>query len=1154
MKRSGVFTSFILFSGLLTFQISPSNAQEIIRVADKRMAAHHYSVVCTGGEIPSSAVLTYPVYISNVQEYNFLLKLMPGLQMDGNVIYPSDFENVRVENFPGGVEAAFHYQNTEVITRLTPLLTGRGSDIWRGAVLYEVKTNPATEVLIYLGGDKQINLIWGYDASIMNTDSVKALQDVRRLDEHTLQFLGGKENLHVGVKSSGTISLENSSSHSQHAVVSMPEGAGHILTGFSEDKDDLAGLMEMDVCTEIERFSEYYKELMQPSIETPDEVMNQAFESAIYNLEYSWMEPFGWGECLHHWLALWYMQVTAGADWIGQTDRSRSSILEHAVKQFDNGAIPMFNPNHLKLGKRRHDWGGANNFWVWQVRHYVNYTGDREFAEQIIPYVDRTINQTLEEYDPDGDLMIAWGLQIGNQEDFVANPYNGAVPTMELYTMFMTRAELSEFTGDSAGSSLWFRKAEQVKKVLYRELWQKDLGRFAYYQDPAGRTTLEGQYQSFLYPVIYDLVDSYDGYSGMRHLRDRLTDTNGAVFASNNFPWHVPDDVSTWGMQRGAAQQPWAAMGYSKAGLNNQTWLPLKAMADWAQDPRRSGAWPETGPEATPAYFTPPAGLYISSTVEALFGLTVNAPKGYIEIAPSFPDHWPAAKLNLPDFQVDYSRNTNRVRYVLNTTKDLPLKILWRLPVSHLKKCTINGREANYRILPGTGHIILATEAPATGKTILEFEFEPLDYKVSVPSSIAEGETIQIGIEGATLYGISDRNGVLESIRNIKPDGASVRVRSGLLKPYLKYNQLGQLNFSRRTFFLDCESPDGVPFIEPVDLCILPRLQAAPADALRKDDNGRTLPLTIRNNTGKIIKGEALFQIENNAIPIPLKVSARSEISLEIDIPSGMELPAGDNMTTLTLPGEEPVEITFANPRRSGSSTFVQVELPAEEMIPDTLWNTLRVMPGFPHIFFTFSSYGWPHPMWALEDVKEVSVEQIPELTFQIPGRHFIPVSHRSGKVSHKLELENQTYRKLYLLVLPLVDNHDIFSEVARVTAYPGNKAVYSRTLSYPGDLDYWVPDKNPTSFSTVREPRPNRFEMLSLLEAETGDWEAGRPPAFPQSRWWSTSHPIVTESCVMNVIEINLAKAMELDYLVFESLGALPAFGIVALTAEVSE
>jgi hypothetical protein len=55
MKRSGKIISFMLFLGLLTFQISPSNAQEIIQVADKRMAAHHYSVVCTGGEMPSSA-------------------------------------------------------------------------------------------------------------------------------------------------------------------------------------------------------------------------------------------------------------------------------------------------------------------------------------------------------------------------------------------------------------------------------------------------------------------------------------------------------------------------------------------------------------------------------------------------------------------------------------------------------------------------------------------------------------------------------------------------------------------------------------------------------------------------------------------------------------------------------------------------------------------------------------------------------------------------------------------------------------------------------------------------------------------------------------------------------------------------------------------
>jgi len=579
----------------------PLQGQGADQSANKHMAAHHYSVVCTGNQMPSSVILTYPVNEFRVQDYNFLLKLMPCLEIEGALIPPSAFESVHVEDFPGGVKAMIDHQGTRIITRITPLLTGRGSKTWKGAVLYEVETFPAREVMVFLGGGETINLIWGFEKSIMKRDSVSILKDVKLLSGSVMEFRGGKEQLYMGIRTSGQVTLETDGDPDSRAEVRLSNGKGYIFIGFSENTDDLHNLMEMDEMAEKEKVIHYYKTLLQSSIETPEVIMNEAFASAIYNLEYNWLEPFGWGECLHHWLALWYMQVTAAADWIGQQDRSRSCILEHGLKQFDNGAIPMFNPNHLKLGIRRRDWGGANTFWVWQVRHYVKQTGDMDFARQIIPFVDRAINQTLEEYDPDGNLLLAWGLQIGNQEDFVANPYDGSVPTMELYNMFMTRAELSEYTGDAATAELWFQKAEQVRKVLYRELWLNDLGRFAYYKDPAGRILPDGQYQTYLYPVIYDLVDSYDQYSGLRHLMDRLTDEQGAVFASNNFPWHVPESVSTWGMQRGAAQQPWAAMGFSKAGLNNLTWKPLKAMADWAQDPRRPGSWPETGPEPTPA-------------------------------------------------------------------------------------------------------------------------------------------------------------------------------------------------------------------------------------------------------------------------------------------------------------------------------------------------------------------------------------------------------------------------------------------------------------------------------------------------------------------------------------------------------------------------
>lgn len=1121
---------------------------------NKHMAAHHYSVVCTGNQMPSSAILTYPINEFRVQDYNFLLKLMPCLVIDGQVIKPSSFEKVQVEDYPGGVKATINHRGATMIARITPLLKGRGSETWQGAVLYEIETEPAQEVVVYLGGGETINLIWGFESSIMKQDSVSALEQVRLQGSSALEFTGGKEDLHVGLKTSGTLNLEDEGSSNSAAVVKISGGSGYILSCFTEAKGQLQSLMNMDAIAQKEEVEDYYRDLLSSSIQTPEKVMNEAFASAIYNLEYSWLEPFGWGECLHHWLALWYMQVTAAAEWIGQADRSRSSILAHGMESFENGAIPMFNPNHLKQGMKRRDWGGANNFWAWQVRHYVKQTGDLDFARQTIPMLDRAIKQTLDEYDQDGNLLIAWGLQIGNQEDFVANPYDGSVPTMELYNMFKTRAELSAFTGDWEAATLWSQKAEKIRKVLYKELWIDDLGRFAYYKDPTGRILPDGQYQTYLYPTIYGLVDSYDQYSGLRHLLDRLTDKQGAVFASNNFPWHVPESVSTWGMQRGAAQQPWAAMGFAAAGINNMTWKPLLAMAQWAQDPRRPGSWPETGPEPTPAYFTPPAGLYISTVIEAMFGLKPDVPNGYLEVSPSFPDHWPEANLNLPETRVNYSRKKNQIKYSIESSMNLPLKVQWRLPVSTIKGLRVNKQDVEYELLPGVNHVIMSFEVPVSKRTDILIELTPVNYRVVAPKSIACGESLSIELEGAEIEKITDRYGVLESTRRLTSQSFEGNIHPDLLDTYKKYGQLGQLNFARRTLFLDCNTQEGVKFIAPVDLTLLPRVEAEIDFPVEIRDKEIILPMRVRNNTEGIIKGEAKLKVGRSHIPLILDIPPRSESQMNISVPAGESVTTGENISELTCPGEQALHLSFRIPESPQTAIFTPLNLPAKKLIPDSTWNVLRVMPGHPHIFFTFSSYGWPRPMEALENVFELSVPQIPGLTFKLAGRNFIPLSHLSGNTSFRFPLEKKEYKKLYLLLLPFVDNHDIFSDIGRVSAYSGRKMVYSKTLSYPGNIDYWVSNRNPTSFATYREERPNPYELLPLLSREMQDWEEGKPPEFPQSRWWSSALPLAIESCVMTIIEITLNTAVELDHLLIESLGALPALGIVAITAELSD
>lgn len=128
-----IFRILIAFT-LLTVDYSFSvYAQQLQPVPNQRMAGYHYSVVFTGEAIPGSALMTYPVKNFDALNYNFLVKFMPCLLVEGKIVYPSAFRNVRVEDFPGEVEASFMYENTTIRSRITPQLVGRGAITWTGA-------------------------------------------------------------------------------------------------------------------------------------------------------------------------------------------------------------------------------------------------------------------------------------------------------------------------------------------------------------------------------------------------------------------------------------------------------------------------------------------------------------------------------------------------------------------------------------------------------------------------------------------------------------------------------------------------------------------------------------------------------------------------------------------------------------------------------------------------------------------------------------------------------------------------------------------------------------------------------------------------------------------------------------------------------------
>jgi len=551
----------------------------VARLFRERLAAWDKTIVITDEAVPNSAVLTYMHGHVEFVHFNFLAKIMPGIKIDGKFVSVTNATEVQVEDFPGGVEAKFKLGNINVKTEIMPLMKGRGTEKRQGAVLYKIETQPVVPVNVQVGGGKKIALVYGKDKYVRGADilpfeqvsieegivstqsigeSVSFAETVSVEDELASVQSIGANITPLKIRTSGDIDAVQDKKGNESLSINMETGSGYVLLTYSEDPKIAAELIKENPENVKEKITSYYKKLLSASIKTPEHVIDKAFNSALYNLEYNWIEPYGWVECCHHWLALWHMQVTAGAEWIGQSDRSKMCTLSYARNLFPNGGVAQLSPN----GHTHKCFGGSNQYLAWQMRHLWRFIADREFAKEAAPALDKIIRQTFLEHDPDNNLLIGWGLQIGNQEDFVATPYEGTTPSIEGINMMNTRAELAIGLGENELAKKWQAKADTAKYLLREKFWMPDLGRFAYFADPEDNFRLDGQYHTFIYPLIWGIVDSFDGYTTLRHLRDRLTDADGEVYLANNFPNHI---VSTWGMQAGAAQQPWAAWGLSAA-------------------------------------------------------------------------------------------------------------------------------------------------------------------------------------------------------------------------------------------------------------------------------------------------------------------------------------------------------------------------------------------------------------------------------------------------------------------------------------------------------------------------------------------------------------------------------------------------------------
>ncbi len=1156
MKKFIIISSILSFFTSLTFaDYGQAVETPTPRVLRERIAAFHRTIVFTDEAIPNSGMLTYLADNDAVKQ-SFLVKLVPGIEKNGKIINSTAAKNIVIEDFPGGVSGDFVIDGVKISTEIIPLCEGREAGIVReGAALYSIKTEPETPVIIGVGSGKKVSFLMGSSAVVRNSNAVND-SPFSKGGQGDLKFRGGNENLPIVIKSSGEIVVTSN----QTAKIKMSSGEGFVLMTFAENFLRAEKLSELDIKKAEKKVADYYKKLAENKIETPEPLIDKAFETAIYTLEYSWLYPFGWIECPHHWLNMWHMQCVAGANWIGQTDRSKVCTLHFGENLLPGGAVPHIFPN----GKTHRTFGGSDQFYCWQANHLWEMTGDKDFAEKVSPMLDKVIKHAFKENDENDNLLLAWGRQIGNQEDFIATPYDGTSPSIEGINMMRTRAEFARANGDLKTAELYEKKVKAAISILKEKLWSPDLGRFAYFVDYKGNKRLDGQYHTFIYPLLWNVVDGFDGYTSLRHLRDRLTSTNREVYCSNNFPKHI---VGTHGYQAGAAQQPWAAWGFSAAGLNEETWRPLKAVSEWVADLNHRGAWPEVSAEHAPGYFSPPAGLFIASVAEALFGLKPNLLKNFIEISPSFPSNWPFAKMELTDYKVNYKKDGYEIIYEVETTKPLARKLRWKVPPSIISSLLVDGKKSKFSVKPGVGYIELSVDLPASKKTVFTIISKPLDFEIDYPKSIAEGEEFILKSKGVEIIEVDDRYNIF-SDKNVAGKSRrylKAKIRGGLLAPYLKFGRLGQLNFSRRTFFIKFrEKKNNVEFWLPIDLTILPRfevnvVQTSSSEIQTKSVNSEkavaincgagaplNVDLLIRNNTEKPIKGKAVLFVAETKLPIEINIPARSEKEFSLKIPETIfdKLSSGDNFTKLILPqklGQLDIVITV-----NKKSEFVKIPIDAET-VPENKWREMRNN----RVYHGPIPWGTHSLMSGLVGVTNLTVKEIPGLNFTFSDRKFVPISAKIQKPSLQINLDGKKIKKLYILMFSIIDNNEMFSKIAKITVRRTNGEIYTRELFFPGDVDWWPRRNSADLMSTAQDVRENRFGLLKLLKPENSDFAEGKPPSFPQSKFWASSLTVKPKAGTLNVIEIDLGKFVSAEAVTIETIGADAGIGLLDVVSE---
>jgi hypothetical protein len=482
-------------------------------------------------------------------------------------------------------------------------------------------------------------------------------------------------------------------------------------------------------------------------VDSPDPCLNAAATMMAFATEGTWGDiatvhgGWSWRFAYLGW------RTGYGPVCYGWPERTGKYIRQHAtmgvVKDGDDaggiGSMLEYEPGVFY---------NMNEVFFDHVRQYFDYTNDLELMREIFPVLEGVLAWESRRLQPDNQGLYESALNTWISDSHWYTRGQCTQASAYMLNAYRFVADLAARLGKDPQP--FQQQAERIGQAMQDKLWMKQEGVFAEYLDTRGNRLLhpEPELATIYHAAEFGAADPAQIRQMLHwvdaHLRTDRTPNGGTIVWSSN--WY-PNRGRTYThstYEVAYGEELNLALTNYLAGRADQGYDLIRAtFCGIFNGPTPGGlschAFSD-GRQRANDEFADAISMWDRAVVEGLFGIVPKRPQGRIEVTPQFPQQWPRAAIQTPQFTYELVRTTGRLCVTFKSPQPLPIRFRFPLRLATVNAATIDGKPIQPEIAAAGDDLNwVICEVPALAAGTLEVRY------TESPTVTGERDSVRTG-------------------------------------------------------------------------------------------------------------------------------------------------------------------------------------------------------------------------------------------------------------------------------------------------------------------------------------------------------------------------------------------------------------------------